>query len=516
MKQFQVVQQTPDLNNGLITANFALPIRIEPYSQITLDKFQATIDQTLTKINLSNQILSITLNGTNYYTISIPAANYNTVTDFLQVFIQKINSSFNSFVPANFFNYGLGLKIEASIIANSLTMNYVSVGLYLITADDAEGCVPDDNEIYVYDGNVDKIWYHTSDDVTILRGGGFYVSALYRPDVVGGQYVTVFKLIDESVVDGTKFVALTQEESTSPSEPGDITIFTPANVPILLPSTIFYNGNTPKIVVIKFSQVDGYYHIDIFDFDEVPTTLLYSYGGINETGLGVWTINDSNTARFAGSSSSVTPYPVQTDNPGFSVEYNATQDSITGSGLNYSVLIDLTQADQIRLGLGLTPNLVVFSPLNSNAASFLSTNSINFSSIRSALSLSLEVLEIPLDSYIFGSSTFYGKGAKPPPSAITAQRQPGQRVNVISYFVPQITDIASNLFRYQSSEYQWLNMVNKQPIEFSSLTFRVYVTETGEPIQANNLSFNFLTRDREEAGFSQSNSNEVVSKFQYK
>lgn len=519
MKQFQVVQQIPDLTNGIITANFGLPVKIEPYSQIALDKFQAVIDQTLTKINISDQIVSLSINGTNYYNVFIPSANYQSVNDFLQVFIQRINNSFNAQESDESFNSGIGLKITGTIIANSLSMVFVSVALFLQPATAASGCDVDGDGFYVYDGDASLSWIHTALDVSILKGGGWQASANYRPDIIGGQYTTSFRLVDPTDSNPASFiVGFFQGLAPNPSSVGVISVSSTRTLQtIIIPSSIFYGDIDPGTTnEITFFQKDGYFAINIYGTVSGIVGLLYSYGGSNETGLGIWNTTDNLICKFSGTSTSTTPYTPQITNPGFSASFKITPDSITGSGDNYSVLMDLTQADQIRLGFGISPNLIVFSPLNSNAGSYLSINNINFSSLRSALSLSLEILELPLDSFISGSSTYYGRNAKPPPNALSAQRQPGQRVNVISFFVPQIIDIASNLFRYQSSEYQWLNMVNKQTLEFSSLNFRVYITETGQPLQANNLSFNFLTRDMEEAGFSQSNSNEVVSKFQYK
>jgi hypothetical protein len=69
MRQFKVINTTPDLQSGLTIANFGMPIKLLPESQVTLDKFAAQIDTRNSDIYFVDLTLSTLM--TNHVTGSI-------------------------------------------------------------------------------------------------------------------------------------------------------------------------------------------------------------------------------------------------------------------------------------------------------------------------------------------------------------------------------------------------------------------------------------------------------------
>jgi hypothetical protein len=486
MKQFQVVQQNPDLNNGLIIANFGLPILIAPNSQITLDKFQATIDETLTGIKLSDQTIYLTTDGVTQFPVFIPANNYQNVSNLITVFNDKVNGVFNA------YDDNLGLAFNTVVADNQIGFYFKNIEASSSPPNSLVNCGPNNN-IYIMQQSNPSLFFNGALDNAILNGGGFICTSQMQPDKVGGQYSVQYGLTGIMGGQLNQKINILQSVAASPTSYGVVTLTsTITNQTVSVPSTIFttYLSNPPLFKwFVSFYQYNGYYacKIEVKNASNVVVDTFIYQG----SALGAWSSLDITSPYFSGTSTQVLRYFSLATNPGFGNFY-FTSVNIIGGNIKTVRLNFGDSADQLRLGFGLSPDIVILQPIASNQGSYASANNINFSSIRSALSLSIEVMELPLESYLVGSSPFQTK------NPTSGSRQQGSRVNVIAYFVPQVADIASNIYRYQSSNPQWLDIVNKQPMEFTSLNFRVYVTETNQPLQANNLSFNFLTRSEEE------------------
>lgn len=480
MKQFQIVQQIVDQSSGTIIANFGLPILIQPGSQITLDKFQATIENNLTNISLTDQIVAVSTDGITYNNANIPAKVYSNATELIQTFNNYINDTFNAVNPDN---ANEGLKFSTQVSSTGVEFLFQTVFPAIVIPTPTRCSL--NGDIWTFTGGILQDWEGTS-IAGVLNGGGFSLKSQMRPDIIGGQYSIQFGLKGTIAGNQNAGIKIIQAESASPSSFGVVSLFSSVtNQSIIVPSIIFTNHVGDQFFVYFFQQ-SGYYACQITRIDFLGNEFIsFTYTG---QALGVWSSLDSISPYFSGTSASSTPYTPVNDNPGFG---NFIQTSQGGSGGNLrTMLLNFESAQELRLGFGIPTDLVILSPTNSDSGTYTSSAPLDFSNVRSALTVSIEVMELPLESYIVGNSPYQVK------NPTQGRRQQGSRNNVIGYFTPEIKDKSTNIYRHQATQYQWLDIINKQPMEFTSLNFRVFITETGEPIQATNLSFNILVKEK--------------------
>ena len=492
MKQFKVIVQQP-VENGIITANFAMPIKIEPGSQVCMDKFFITVDEITGQIILLDQTILLQTNlGYPYHTVIIPGATYDSINNLVETITQYLNEAI-----ASTNDIEIGLKIIAQVNNTSIEFVFISVD-------------PSDLPIVETNSEIDSdaFWIYDSDapgtgsgvmSQNILTGGGVSIQYYWRPDLVVGTTTSFFTILSAdlsfNIIDELVFKQ-DAENSELISLSSDLSPTT-----FIVDSAIFYPTGSPTSRYIEISQEAGFWVVSIYETQSLEVLLARYFTDYP------WTATKIYTTRFDFEAAAPTYLDLES-NPGFGdIIATVEPTGIVGSGNPHTISMDFTNAQQLKAGLGILQTIITLTPQNSNYGTYNQTSPINFSAIRTAGDLSLEMLSLPLENYEVGSSPF------PTPLAIPGFvnpnqriRMPGGRKNVVCYFRPQLIEPVSNIYTFSQSEYQWLDLTNKLPIEFTSLDFKVYISTNNAPIKAQSISFNILVRDKEEAyGFQRQN-----------
>ena len=485
MKQLKIIDQQPS-ENGIITCNFSMPIRILPGAQVTLDKLVITVNEVTGVITLLDQTILLQTNvGQTFHSVFIPGATYLTTTNFLIAMTQYLNNALSATL------FELGLKIIADSInassGNTIQFYFVSSALSNLVVVETLSVI-DSQGIYIYSGTESGIGSGVTSEI-FLQGGGVDLEFFWRPDIpIGGTTSSAFTIISTDNSNQTTDVEITQDYLT-----GNFSITSGITASsIEIPSNIFYPAGVQTTRYILCTQDGGFWRVSIYN-----TALKEEFLASYLTDI-PWTQTKLYTSRFffyAGEAAYVDPET----NPGFGfikATVDVTLQNPTGS--NFTVTLNFTQAQQIKAGLGITPNLIVLTPQNDKFGTFVGGIVMNFSPFRTAGDLSLEMLSLPLENYEVGSS-IYPK-AVPIPGVTTTNlvRMPGARKNVLCYFRPQIVEAGTNIYGFANTTYQWLDLVNKLPVEFTSLDFKLFVSSTNVPVKAQSISFNILIKEKDE------------------
>ena len=494
MRQFKIIDTSPDKKTGLITTNFALPIKMSVGSQIALDKFQCVLDDATGNFSLPNQTLIIDVgNGVPSFDVFLPANTYGTITDLL-IYLNKVtNDAWSAYTAVTTY----GLKFAFTETANVVSMGFVSVTFTeLSTSLIPVNCSPDNTGIFVINDDASPPAEFEGSDIKLqLAGGGMALEFEMRPDIEGG-----ISSIECGLTDGTYTVYIQQGEAAGAGEVGVVSFISefPGGTTQIIDSALFYPGGVPTKRFVSIYQINGIFQCRIAVSSSLDAEVLYES---NPTLGGGWDLSLPLTMVFNGTCNGA-KY-AEAGGVGNIIQ---TVDEPVGidpfqTGFSHTVTVNFqgsggTNADIIRRALGFT-NFVTLMPEASPYGSAVG-NTINFSPIQGALDIAIELMDMPLETYEVGASQY------PFPrtgTAIAGVRQPGARKNVIGYFLPlPIGTAIDGVFSYAQSQYQWLDLANKQPLEFTSLSFRVYIATTGVPLKCNSLSFNFLTREDYEAG----------------
>ena len=489
MRQFKIVELNPDTKNGLTIANFGMPIKLLPDSQVTLDKFCAQIELRNTKITLlTPQTFTVqTYIGGRVYQVTIPAKIYETSADLLNVIRQETNNVWNA-LEDDQNNYGL--KYDIQISNDKIVMSYESViseelglntGLNIYNGD----CTTDTTGIIVPFGAGPNVNYsYRSGANQVLQGGGFSVFFSFRPDLITGDFFTQAGIYTSDA--NTYAIKLSQTSLSSPVV-SIVSTFPGYSDTHPIPSNVFYDGsNNPVTRNVFIYQLDGYYVVKILDF--LGNSLyIQDY-------IAPFVVTQA-MELFATGTGTVNPDPLLMPGAGI---WTLTKEGGSQIDANLHTMtfrfgeIDPSHnSNTLRRGLSLPSHLVIL-PAPFTSGTYLDDNAVDFSILNSALDIAIELLDIPLDSFIVGEGQY-----PMPMNATNGRRQQGGRKNILAYFTPELSS-SENVYRFTQSEYQWLDLINKMPIELSSLTFRVFEPATGKGLDATNFSFNFLIKDKNE------------------
>jgi hypothetical protein len=491
MRQFKIIDTNPS-SSGLITANFAMPVIVPPGCCINLDKFAAQIPQSRSGIELPTQIfqLSTDVNVANKI-ITIPGAVYATTEQLLKLMNQLINNSFIA-ETSGISNNDLGLKYTILNVNNRVNMNFVSVfSSFISNSLTLVNCSPTLAGIISPTATGE---FGATDEVnTQLKGGGYLCEFVFRPD----RFSSGLSEFRSGIISATpsKFFGIRQLHDGGVGTPGTIQVFGNYGIgqTLTVDAEIFYPGDVQTSRYVTISQTNGFFTLRIWTLDgdnkgnfiaEYITTmawnieLAYSFQMLGE--------------RFGGAAYGATTAP----GIGFpAITIDAVYPNGDAGALSHLFEIFFVSsalgvnANALRQGLGVT-NIVTLAPTNFVEGEYIADATIDFSIIRGSLDIAIEILDFPIETYQVGASQ-YPLARNP----TQGQRQPGARVNVLAYFSP-LEDIRNpEIYTYAQSSYQWLDLANKQALEFTSLNFRVFVASTGQPLTANQISFNFLIKD---------------------
>jgi hypothetical protein len=145
-----------------------------------------------------------------------------------------------------------------------------------------------------------------------------------------------------------------------------------------------------------------------------------------------------------------------------------------------TIYISFKNAPELNNGLGYKNNtLTGYTDATSGSLLFESNTPINFATY---LDLAINILNIPLQTYE-GKTTGIDCGKK----------------QTLCYFTPVREAENSNLYLFENKNLPFLSIANKEPINFSSLQFRIFnPSDPTTGINADYLSFNIYIADKDE------------------
>jgi hypothetical protein len=464
------------------TVNFQAPIVISPGQKIAMDKFVAVIPDITANFTLDTSKFTLwySLNSINNQSIelTIPSRNYENLTDLLRVMTILSNNAFSGFTinsepqtPSGNFSFyrDRGLKMVCTSSSGKFSMEYATSpfpALVLLPTN----MTPDTANYF--SPETDGAWSLLQSDNTLVmtKGGGCMLQ--FQIDIPSQL---------DAITDGSSFYC-----GLSDNAGGTIGFYQNTNGILYLRnaagilSTPLNIDNFPYGSTCQIYQEGGYFQLRCFtpDDDGLEIEHFNTAGALFQS-LGSVNYDTNYEFRASGSKTANTvQYPAISEvvNMTKDVAYGATQ-----TGFVRTVAVDFSQSGGLRAGLGVPDGLLLFTPQNSDFGSYLGTAAMNLSKINSSFDLALEILDIPL-------LTFQGNSSR---------NQLGTRQNVICYFRPQLSNVGTNTYIYDSPAYQWLDIAISYPVNLSSLSFRVYNPSNGQNLIASNLTFNLIINEKE-------------------
>tara|TARA_R110000868_G_scaffold350659_1_gene611953 strand:- start:2268 stop:3758 length:1491 start_codon:yes stop_codon:yes gene_type:complete len=467
------------------TINFQSPIIISPGQKIAMDKFVSVIPDITANFALDTSLftLSYCLNGENNQSapITVPAGKYSSLAVLLTEMTKLCNNSFSGFTAdtlpvdaqGNYNSYrDRGLKILCSSSTGKFFMEYVTCPFdpLVLTPVNLETT---ENNYYIPSATGAWDLSQSSANVILTKGGGSFL-----------EFKIVVPTAADAITDGSQFFCgLTDDRNNllglfQSGTTGLVYLRNSAGIfsdPI---DNAFFLDDT----IAQFYQSNGYFQLRLHTVDGNGLEITQfdtetSAGGAYSQSLG--TVNYNTTYRFQATG-------IKTSNTlgipaiggvvemTIDVPFGATEDELTRT-----VAVDFSTSGGLRAGLGVTDGLLLFTPQNSDFGAYLGNAPMNLSKINSSFDLALEILDIPLQ-------TFQGNSSR---------NQAGSRNNVICYFRPELSNVGTNSYVYDSLAYQWLDIAISYPVNLSSLSFRVYNPYTGQNLVASSLTFNLMISD---------------------
>ena len=495
MKQFKIIESA-DLSTvnvddtGIITANFAMPITIDVGSSISLDKFTAKIRNDSTVINIPEQVIGVQFDS------SLPFINFtieggiapghltNIISDELNY---RINAVEDATPETN------GSQIGLQMYWNLNPAKLSAIGYATINNLNIESTLVEENMdiqtdgLYTFTGSLLTGNFTLNTPLVLLRGGGFQITFDITPQVFEGDYTWSAGLHGAN---GYGDFVIAQEPNTnkmyvsSTIGPGCF---------IEIDHEIFYGDDVANTINVAINQVNGYYNVrfregeigEYYPRGEILTNIPWNpsqYTGGNP----VMVTPISMTFQVLGYKPNGQPYAEATDNPAFGNVVQTTDGGTTNDDASRTVTLDFSLAGYIQTVYGL-PAFITCLPINSAASVYNTTTALDTSVFRGNPDIAIEFLDLALESYASG----LGSTNNQPTNGV---RQPGARCNVLAYFTPLESTVNKSFYSYAQSSYQFLSLANKTAVTFTSLSFRIFSPSTGQPLLADEISFNFLVK----------------------
>jgi hypothetical protein len=470
-----------------MTINFSAPVVISPGQKIAMDKFVAVIPDITANFALDTSVFTLwySLNGENNQSvdITIPAAKYSSLAQLLFEMTKLSNNSFSGFnadtLPVDAqgnYNYyrDAGLKMLCSSAAGKFFMEYTTCPFSALVLNPVNMETTENN---YFIPTAAGLWdlSQSSSTVILTKGGGSLL-----------QFKIVVPTAADAITDGSLFYCGLADDRNNllgiVQSATNGLIYLRNSAGVLSPP--IDNDVFTDDTIAQIYQAGGYFQlrlhtVDINGLEIVQFNTETSAGGVYSQSLGSVSYNTSYRFQASGSKTSNT-----LDIPAIGAVVNMTEDVAFGATedeLTRTVAIDFSKSGGLRAGLGVTDGLLLFTPQNSDFGSYSGPSAMNLSKINSSFDLALEILDIPL-------LTFQGNSSR---------NQLGSRQNIICYFRPQLSNVGTNTYTYDSPAYQWLDIAITYPVNLSSLSFRVFNPYTGQNLVASNLTFNLMINDTE-------------------
>lgn len=479
-KQLKVVVENGYTQNAPITVNFAAPVIIEPGNKITLDKFSAVVAGLTTGFTVAKTAFDLYLsaNSPNYQfqRVQVPAKYYTTIAPFLQDLTTYCNNVITGYLPGALPESGLtylyrdlGLKVGCTTSTNNFLIEYVTATSSILNmvptnmvAEPFGDYAPEAAGIFSY--------LQTSTTQILLQGGG---ASTKLQLTVGSDVECQADDLDWKLgmIDNNGILHGLHQNNL-----GELYLYNGEDTTQL--DVAFF----PDRCYVQIYQANGGFALRSYTVAGGIETTIFDSSVLSPDGLGKMDYTLTYNFVLIGSCASAT-----TQKPAINEDVEMTIDvPFTGGTppqnavFNRTMAIDMTEAIALRAGLNIPPGFILLTPNSSSFGSYQSAGAINMSVVNSAFDFAIEILNIPLETYQASSS-----GA------------PGQRNNVIAYFLPALSNVGTSLYTYASSCYQWLNVDISYPLNISSLSFRVYDPATGLDINADSMTFNLMISDKE-------------------
>jgi hypothetical protein len=308
---------------------------------------------------------------------------------------------------------------------------------------------------------------------------GYFEFGLYAADVLSfgvrwdGATSRMYYVVDG--VNTTEIVNTTLFDNPNPAKPGKRCYFYIREGELRFGLCDMNNANPDlwtRLLESPLGTFQGYdvntnYTFNINGIKSVVTTALAFSHPLITQDIVTKVNNRGSYSDFSGIGA-ISYLPKALPNP---LPVRAAWDPPDDNDFTRAIRLNFTNALTLLNGLGLgTP--VLTTPAN-NDGSITGVSTLGFVS---NTELELDVLELPLDSYIGNRGGNSG------------------RVNCITFFTPQLLNpvsLGNSQFIFENKNMPFINIKNKQPMVIESLSFRLFnpVTPTST-IQFQNISFN--------------------------
>lgn len=486
--------------NAPFTVNFNSPVIVKPGNMITLDKFTANIRNITSNFSLPESPFTFYygLNFVNFQssTVTIPGRTYTNLLDLLDTMNQLINNTFTGYIEG-FENYltvppyrDQGLKVVCSTTSTTSTSSSTT-NVFQIQYN-TSSYVSDENLTATnFVGGVggwaspaaSGSWDLISSTV-LLQGGGIRLT--FQINVAGDLAAAADNMNYKcGVQDQNGFFHGIQENNL-----GEIFLVYGPLLGALTSTQIAANNFEESDVgeavqyYVDMYQVNGQWALRTYSMENDDITTLneiYNSNSDNPGALGAFDITKTYNFYAAGTNQ-VLNFGV----PEINIQsiFSTPDISMTATApdpvQNRTVAFDMTNSRALRAGLDVPSGQMILTPTNSPLGQFKCQTGINMSIINTAFDIAIEILDLPLQTY-----------------QASSDRKPGSRVNVVSYFHPELSNFGAGTYIYDSRANVWLDIDITYPLNLTSLSFRVYDPNTGVGIDASEMTFNLLISSTE-------------------
>lgn len=487
--------------NAPFTVNFNSPVIVKPGNMITLDKFTANIRNITSNFALPESPFTFYY-GLNFQqfqssTVTIPGRTYTSLLDLLSTMSQLINNSFTGYIDG-WENYPLtvypyrdqGLKVVCSTTSTTSTSSSTT-NVFQIQYNTSSFTLDESLTLTNFEAGVGGwaapeaagVW-NLKSGTTLLKGGGIRLTFQIN---VAGDLSAEGNDLDYicGVQDTNQNFRGIQENNL-----GEIFLVYGNLVTGLTETQInpahFFESEVGEAVqyYVDMYQVNGQWALRTYSMEDDDITTMneiYNSNTSNPGALGAFDITQTYFFQAVGTNQvlNFAVPEINIQNIFSTPDINMT-DIAPETVRNRTVAFDMTNSRALRAGLDVPSGQMILTPTDSQLAQFKCQTGINMSIINTAFDIAIEILDLPLQTY-----------------QASSDRKPGSRVNVVSYFHPELSNFGAGTYIYDSRANVWLDIDITYPLNLTSLSFRVYDPNTGVGIDASEMTFNLLISSTE-------------------
>ena len=501
MKQLKVIVDSYNTKSGLIQASFGEPIIVKSGAKIALENFSLDVlNIVANKIVVRNSTILINTNDVsgNYNngqrSVFIPEQVFSSTQDLMNALTNAFNSILNSDYVYNIQKDVNYVEDIGLCFINYLSGDFKNIANLTYTGVDYEEETPVTLNINTYEtetngigyeGKFDSSWYLAYNKPVLLGGLSIYFQTKF---FVNGLNAFEWGLTNTLLI-STPILQYGFRIKT------DNKLYLVSNgieslLDILLAP--FLNQN----YIHQFYVENGKLRYQIFNPDN--NTVLFKtdagvfsdFNFINQLFFGMRGVSTAitDTDQIGIGDVNMTYQPaVQQNNVGWFLKpelldtnvYLGKSVILKANGATIrTVNFDFTSASNLRANLGLEANVKTLA--SGITGSYTGEVPVSFSNY---FDLALEITNLPLQSWVSN----------------TSRNSLSKRTNILAYFTPQRVVGNARIYLYESRLLNFLSLNNKEPINISSLQFRIYnILAPSVILDCSSMTFNlFVTDDSE-------------------